>query len=235
MDQHRVIETVTARYSSDPNTLGVMVFGSVARGLADKYSDIDFYVLQRRPPRHSRWGDIIAGQRVDIIVDTIDRALTYLKKDTHSVYRQTSHMIAHGHITYSTTNDLDKLQRRAQHNLTTPTRYTPGEILMHKYSIDDFWGEIQRAHDKRDGIAAGLYTSMLINNIVELTLKLNGHYFHQPQEMAEILNRLDRTLYQNIQTIYSSGTGATKLRALNSLVRRAFKLAGGPLPPKWQA
>ena len=43
---------------------------------------------------------------------------------------------------------------------------------MHKYSIDDFLGEIRRDLKNQDIIAFNLDSQLLMNNIIELFLKL---------------------------------------------------------------
>lgn len=63
---------------------------------------------------------------------------------------------------------------------------------MHKYSIDDFWGETQRDARNSDYLAFGLDSQLLMNNIIELFLKLKGEFFRQPNEMSEIFKKLDK-------------------------------------------
>jgi hypothetical protein len=48
-------------------------------------------------------------------------------------------------------------------NLKLKTKYKKGEILMHKYSIDDFWGEVQRDIKNNDYLAFGLDSHLLIS------------------------------------------------------------------------
>jgi hypothetical protein len=60
---------------------------------------------------------------------------------------------------------------------------------MHKYSIDDFWGEVQRDIKNKDYLAFGLDSHLLISNIIEIFLRLNGEFLRQPNEMIRVLKK----------------------------------------------
>lgn len=226
-------QEIIKKYSQNVNVLGIMLFGSAARNKFDRYSDIDIYVLLKKKGRYSRQSFIKSSVRVDIILDTIKEIQNYLKEDKRNIRRNTSHILAYGQIIYQKTDDLKKLQQMAKKNLILKTRCSKKEILMHKYSIDDFWGEVQRDFKNNDFIAFGLDSQLLISSIIELFLKLKGKFLRQPNEMSALLKKLDSSFYIKIKSFYTANNPKGKLNLLSRLVKFIYEKSGGPLPRKW--
>lgn len=229
----RVCGDIVKQYRRDKNVLGILLFGSAARGKCDKYSDIDFYILLRKKGEFSRSNFIKNGVRVDIIFDTIKETNDFLKKDRYDVRRITSQMLAHGKILFQKRNELEKILTAAKKNLTLKTRYKQEELLMHKYSIDDFWGEVRRDIEKKDYVAFGIDSNLLINNIVELFIKSRGGFLKQPNEMRDELKKLDRAFSRQVESFYKANDFHNKERVLADLVKYVYRKSGGPLPRKW--
>jgi hypothetical protein len=142
-------------------------------------------------------------------------------------------MLAYGEILFQRENSLEKIQTVARSNLKLKTKYKKSEILMHKYSIDDFWGEVQRDIKNKDHLAFGIDSHLLISNITELFLKLNGEFLRQPNEMMGVLKRLDRKFLDQIENFYKANNIKDKKQALSNLVEYIYEKTKGPLPKKW--
>lgn len=220
-------------YKKDKNILGIILFGSVVRNVSDRRSDVDIYILLKEKGDYSRINFVQNTVRVDIILDTIKETEAYLKKDEFNFRRNTSHMLAHGKILYQTTTDAEKMIRKAKKNLMLPTKYTENEILMHKYSIDDFWNAVQRDIENENIVAFGFDSQLLLNNIIELFLKLHGKFLRQPNEMKDVFEKLDKTFAQNIQSFYTANDLKTKQKVLAELVSYSYKQSKGELPQTW--
>lgn len=229
----KICDDILRQYKRDDNVLGVLLFGSVARNKFDKYSDVDIYVLLDKKGKYSRSNFVSNGIRVDVIMDTLAEARDFLKEDKNMLKRVTSHMIAHGRILFQKGNEIEKLQKIALNNLKLRTKFTRSEILMHKYSIDDFAGEISRDIEKNDPIAFALDSNLLVNNIIELFFKLHGEYLRQPNEMSVLLKKIDSNFAKSIETFYKANTLVAKKQAMSKLVTYIYKKSNGPLPQKW--
>lgn len=229
----QICNDILRKYQQDKNILGVMLFGSAVRDKFDQHSDIDIFVLLNKKGRFSRFNFIKNGTRVDIMLDTKKEAQKYLKEDKHSFRRITSYMLAHGKIIFQRNNNLSKVQNIARKNLKLRTKYNNEEILMHKYSIDDFWGEVQRDIRNKDYLAFGIDSYLLINNIIELIIKLHGEFSRQPNEMTELLNKIDKGLSSQIQKFYTVQKIQDKERILADLVKYVYKKSGGGLSSRW--
>lgn len=228
-----IVRGVVGRYRKEKNVLGIMLFGSAVRGTFDEFSDVDIFILLRRKSALSRENFVQGGLRVDIIFNTQKAAAGYLKHDKGSVKRITSHMLAYGKILYQKGKILSALQSVAKSNLRSKTEYTNGEVLMHKYSIDDFWGEVRRDARNKDLIAFNLDSQLLVGNIIELFLKIKGKPFGQSNEMKEILGKLDKNFERQLETFYQAKGLRKKEEILGELVKMIYRKSDGPLPQKW--
>lgn len=228
-----ICKNVVKKYSADKNVLGIMIFGSFVNGKFDRYSDIDFYILQKNKGKYSRLNYIINRHRLDIIFDSVKDAKKYLKNDRYNLRRNTSHMLANGDIVFQRSADLAHLKNIAIKNLKLKTKYDKVEILMHKYSIDDFWGEVRRDIEKNDFIAFSLDSQLLLNNIIEIFIKLKGNYLRQPSMMKDVLLKIDKKLTYKIENFYKVCDVKEKRTILEWLVKYTFKKTKGPLPNRW--
>ncbi|TSC96457.1 MAG: hypothetical protein Athens071426_490 [Parcubacteria group bacterium Athens0714_26] len=229
----RITSDLVIKYKKDKNVFGVMLFGSAARGGFDKYSDVDIYILLGKKKKISRENFINGNLRVDIIFNSLEEANSYLRKDKLNIRRYTSHMLAFGKIIYQKDNHLSKIQLMAQKNLSFKTKFSKGEILMHKYSIDDFWGEVQRDVEKEDYFAFGLDSQLLLNNIIELFLKIKGDFLRRPNEMGKAILKLNKKFFGMINDFYKSKELIAKKGILSKLVKFILEKTGGDLPQKW--
>jgi predicted nucleotidyltransferase len=229
----KISEDMVKCYKTDKNVLGVMLFGSAARGMSDIYSDIDIYILLAGKGKFSRNNFIKDGKRIDVIFNTFKEVKKYLKEDKNNIKRNTSHMLTYGKILFQKGKVLDKIKKTAQNNLKSKTKYSKDEVLMHKYSIDDFWGEVQRDIKNKDYLAFGLDSQLLINNILELFLKMNGEFLRRSDETGEILRRIDKKFARQISDFYKESNIQKKKNILTGLVGYIYKKTNGPLPPNW--
>ncbi len=181
----------------------------------------------------SRSNFIVNEVRVDVIFNTIKEATSYLKQDKNNLRRITSHMLSHGILLFQRGKELKNIQAVAKNNLRSKTKYKNEEILMHKYSIDDFWGEVQRDMQKKDYLAFGMDSHLLVSNIIELFLKLNKESLGQPNELMTILMGMDRKFANRIGNFYKEINIEKKKTILSKLMEYTYKKSGGPLPNKW--
>jgi len=229
----KICNDTVRQYKRDKNVLGIMLFGSTTQDKFDQYSDVDIYILLNKKGKLSRNNFVKDGVRVDIIFNTIKEVKNYLKEDKGNIRRITSHMLAYGKILFQREGVLKKVFLIAQKNLKLKTKYKGSEVLMHKYSIDDFWGEVQRDIENKDYLAFGLDSQLLVNNILELFLKLNGEFLQQPNEMMKILKKLDKKFADRMESFYREDNIQKKKEILAKLVEYIYRKSGGPLPKRW--
>lgn len=229
----KICSSIIKQYKKDKNVLGVLLFGSVVKNKFDRYSDVDIFVLLNKKGKFSRVNFLKQRVRVDIIFNTKKEAISYLKGEKNNLKRITTQMLAPGQILFERKNELSNILTIAKSNLSLKTKSSNNQILMHKYSIDDFWGEVQRDIKNKNYIAFGLDSQLLLNNIIELYLRINGEFLRQPNEMMKTIKYLDQNFANKIEGFYKSNTIKDKQKILKELVIYIFKKSKGPLPDYW--
>ena len=124
----RLAERIAPAYAANPKVRGVLLAGSVARGIGDRFSDIEIDIFWAEPPTHAdltapierfgwkvlgrhvdenEWADsfFIEGVKVDtsqFLVSTIDRWLedALVRADTNPEYQVRITAIQHGRPLY---------------------------------------------------------------------------------------------------------------------------------------
>lgn len=229
----KICDEIINQYRPDKNVLGIALFGSAARGNLDQYSDIDIYIILKEKASYSRSSFISNGIMVDAIFDTIDEVSLYLDEEYENIKRNTSHMLAHAKILYQIDNKFEPIIEKAKQNMESRTKYSNDEILMHKYSIDDFWGDVQRNYRDRDAMAFEINSNLLINNIIELFLKINGCFLPQPNEMTKFINEKDKFLGDYLAEYYNKNQ-KDKMENIPKIIDYIYSITGGLLPSTWQ-
>ncbi|HEX3784264.1 MAG TPA: nucleotidyltransferase domain-containing protein [Pseudonocardiaceae bacterium] len=228
-----IIDKVVTQQRVSKNVIGVFLIGSVARGQADKYSDVDFLVVQRHRSPDLRQQLQIDGYPVEILYNTIDEVERYLLEEHGALHRNTSGMLADARLLYQADDRAQELQTKALANVVSTTRFTETEMLMHRYSLVDFLTDAHREADAHNIIAFHLNAQLLIQNAIEVLLKNHGAYLQQPNRLVTVLQDIDSAFSQLLSEFY----GARDLRAadagLAKIVLHVTRQLGGNLPGAW--
>jgi predicted nucleotidyltransferase len=228
-----IANDLTGAYRDDKNVLCIALFGSAAKHQDDAFSDIDIYIVLKKRAKSSRINFLREGKKVDVILSTLKETVEYLDSDKGSLKRVTSDMLANAVVLFDRADTLKKLIKVAKENLRIKTKYTKKEILMHKYSIDDFLGEAQRDAAIGDDLAFAMDSQLLINNVLELCFKMKGLVLPQPNKIKDILGRIDGPLSALIDELYAKSDPSEKCEVLIKIVGRVYGITGGELPDRW--
>jgi Na+/H+ antiporter NhaD/arsenite permease-like protein len=85
-----------------------------------------------------------------------------------------------------------------------------------------------------DLVAFGLDSNLLVHNAVELLLKLNGGYLHQPREIRAILEKTDPKFISFLTSFFVAVKSSERVTLLEKLADYSSQKAGGPLPKNWK-
>ena len=226
---------VVQRYSHDRNVVGILVFGSMARGTADQFSDVDIYIISKSKGEISRLSFQYEQKQVELLFDSTEDLRAFLKAERSSVHRNISQMMAQSKVLYaSDAKILDTIINEARANLATKTKLTRDEIVMHRYSTSDFLVKAKRDAHNKDAIAFGMTSGLLVANVLELFLKINGLYFKQPKDLSKDLAKIDERFAKLLSSFYESRSLKEKQLRLSKIAEYGFSIAGGRLPAKWQ-
>jgi predicted nucleotidyltransferase len=227
------LESIITKYSQNSDVLGILLFGSVAKGNMDELSDIDIYVITSRAPSKSREQFIHDGRVVDVLFDSVKEIKLLIKEEVNSVHRNVSSMIGSSRILYSNSNDPQNLIDLAYRSLATKTTYSDDELIMHRYSIDDYLSNAKRECKNRN--QTGFYFSCfyIIQNSMDLLLKINGDYYRKPSESQSIINSIDADFISLLNDFYEASSLDKKLGAISLVAQHVLQKTGG-LPLEWQ-
>lgn len=230
----QVSDQVINRYKKIKDILGVFLIGSAARGRFDEYSDIDFFIVLAKQGKYRREKfSTETNFDVEILFNTLKEVKGYLKEEKTSMYRNTSHMLANGKIIYQTSQIVQQLQRIAQKNMKGKTKYSNDEIMMHKYSLEDFLEDARRDAAHNDAIAFHLDSYFLIQNSIELLLKLSNNFYRKPKEMLGLLQGIDHRFVALLQNFYKARSLQNKFKKLEQISDFVAKRSGGRLSSNW--
>lgn len=230
--QEQILEDLRKKFEKDPHVLGMVVFGSQAQGSTDEFSDLDVYVVLTQNDGRERVYKRIQGVRVDILFDTVKKIGEYLKLEEGKFWRNVSHMLAHGKILFSRSGKLLSLQEQAKKNLLKKTILRRDEKIMHMYSIEDYWYKAQRDAKKKDTIAFQRDASHILNNSIELILKVQGAFLPPARELDVKLKRVDGVFRNLILAFYKESNLEKQLSALKAIVSHTTKRFG-QVPNGW--
>lgn len=229
----KIERQLVSKFSYDPNVIGVMLFGSYASGRVDAFSDIDVYVLLRQSGKVDRRGFFIGSKQVDVLFDSLQSVKAFLQQDHGALRRPTSQMLAFGKILFERTDDLRKLQQQAQRNLLTKSTLTKNERLMHAYSLQDFFDELQRDAKKEDAFLFAQDLSLFVNNAIECVLHKQGSYLRRTDETRVVLRQLDPAFVRFLEKVYRAESMDKKIRQVKTLLVYLVKNYGCQLPKRW--
>jgi predicted nucleotidyltransferase len=227
------LDKVIENLKKQDNVLGIILFGSLIKGNFDKYSDVDLYIIFKKREKYCRKNLKVSNFRLDILMDTYDDIKKYLADEKFNIRRNVSCMLAEGEIVFARNHNIKNLVKISKINLKNKTKYTSSELLMNKYSIDDYFSAVKRSYYNNDFIGFSFNSQFLIDNIIELFLKIKGLYYLPPDRMADLFSNVDRLFFKLIRSYFLSNSNQIKFKILFKLVKYIYKISKGPLPDKF--
>ncbi|PIZ99309.1 MAG: hypothetical protein COX77_01905 [Candidatus Komeilibacteria bacterium CG_4_10_14_0_2_um_filter_37_10] len=229
----QIYSELISHYQTNLNNIGYLAFGSAARGQEDENSDIDFYIITKKKPQHYRENFIYKGQRIDILFDSVLELEKYLENEKNNLRRPVANMIYNSKLVLAKTGAVIMLMKKSKIVLQSKIKYSKSEVLMHKYSLDDFLGEAIRDYKTKNIFAFTLDAQLIIDNSVELFCKLNNITLTQPREMLNKIFKKDKKFAGLIREYSAIINSRNRLNSLKKIVKYIYSISNGALPNKW--
>lgn len=237
MNQQTRIDALTKKvvqkYKKMSQLIGIFLVGSATKNMFDEYSDIDVYILTGDNGKFSREFYRIGHTGIEVLFDTPVDLEKFLADEHGSLYRNTAQMLATSKILFGDEKVLTRFQVRAKDVLASKTTYTDEDILMHKYSIDDFLEDARRDVASNDAFTFAMDSTQAFRHVQELLLKINGEYYRKSREMKQLFKRMEPSLFRLMGCFYESDSLSQKMISLDKIAHCAFAITGGRLPKKW--
>lgn len=215
------IETILKKvksYTDNKNVIAILAFGSVLNSNFDQYSDFDIYVITKNKGKYDRVNFNFGTRRIDVLFDTKDDLKKYLAEEAKIFRKNVSCMISKSRIIYGDEEKIVKLIKIAQENLDSSYKPNKNELMMHNYSINDFWRKVKRAYKKGDRLSFDIYSFYLLNNIIELYLKLKGNCYCRIDEILELIKQDQPELAEKINAFYQADSFENRYQKLENLI-----------------
>ncbi len=231
----KIYNYLISRYQADQNNLVFLAFGSASRGLEDGNSDIDFYIITKNKPIHYRENFIYQNKRIDVLFDSVNDIKKYLENEKNKLRRPVASMIYNSTTLLEKSTIINRLKAQALRVLTSKIKYNRREVLMHLYSLDDFFGEAKRDLEQNNNVAFMLDTQLIIDNCLELFCKIKNLTLTQPREVISKISKKDKKFAKLILNYSQTLKNQDKMKSLTKLLKYTYETAGGSLPDKWSA
>ena len=112
---------------------------------------------------------------------------------------------------------VEDLVTLAKETLRTPVDYTPEDVKMWKYSINDYLGKSTKDIEHGHIAAFHFDAHFVIQNATELILATNNHYFPQSKNLTPILKQIAPELLRSIEEYELATNLDKKLQALQRI------------------
>lgn len=212
-----IIEKVYQKY---PKIDTILLFGSALNSGWTKESDIDLYFIDNNI-NDGRIDLEIDSIKIEIQTDNFKDLKSYIEAESGKLLnRNISTMLTNSKILKTESKEqVEDLVTLAKETLRTPVDYTPEDVKMWKYSINDYLGKSTK--DIEHGNIAAFYfdAHFVIQNATELILATNNHYFPQPKNLTPILKQIAPELLQAIEEYELATNLDKKLQALQKIAK----------------
>ena len=208
---HEAVRYIVRRY----RPTAIIAAGSIIRGTPHPSSDLDMWVIHRKPFRQrvqKRFSDVPA----EIFVNTPATVLEHMAEERKERRPVAAHMMAKGHVVLDHEPLLARLMAKARSNLRAgPPRMDKGETIRARYWAGSLF------EDAMDMAGADPATSQLImtkavHKMLETAVKLSGRYQPRDKDLLAVVTEIDPGLGR----VAAQFLTAASLKKRLSLARR---------------
>ncbi len=212
-----IIEKVYQKY---PKIDTILLFGSALNPGWTKESDIDLYFIDNNI-NDGRIDLEIDSIKIEIQTDNFKDLKSYIEAESGKLLnRNISTMLANSKILKTESKEqVEDLVTLAKKTLRTPVDYTPEDVKMWKYSVNDYLEKSIKDVEHGNIVAFYFDAHFVIQNATELILATNNYYFPQPKNLTPILKQIAPKLLQAIEEYELAADLGRKLQALQKIAK----------------
>ena len=210
-----IIENIYQKY---PKIDTILLFGSALNPGWTKKSDIDLYFIDNNI-NDGRIDLEIDSVKIEIQTDNFKDLKSYIEAESGKLLnRNISTMLANSKILKTESKEqVEDLVTLAKKTLRTPVDYTPEDVKMWKYSVNDYLEKSIKDVEHGNIVAFYFDAHFVIQNATELILATNNRYFPQPKNLTPILKQIAPEFLQIIEEYELAANLHKKLQALQKI------------------
>lgn len=234
----KFIDEFKKQHSNDSIEIeGVLLAGSYAfPDKLSKNSDLDLFLVIKNAGKRYRGMKKIENIDVDYFINPIQQLRADLEKAKISNSKVFIYVLANGKILLDKDNRLLELQKgaRLQIKRQIKNRIPNSSVILMKYFIDDYIGDIEDDYENKDYFAWQYNICLLLNYLVEVFCKYNHILQVKPKyQKAEIIKK-DKHFVKLYEKIAIINLKEEKIKQIKKLSRYVLDSLGGGLPEEWE-
>jgi hypothetical protein len=205
----RAADAALQKILGQPDVLGVLLAGSVAQGIADQHSDLDFYVVTSGKQRwRGCW--ILEQTPVEYFFNPAEFLHTTIQNDVSALHILASGIVVVAHP------ELEKLQAIARAALSAPRPTTPEELEFDRFNT------IECVLETRSAFGTSAYGYILPQAVVFILgaiYRKNGWYSVRAKSVLTDLGQRAPQLAELATRALGDSSPELKQAALESLAK----------------
>jgi Nucleotidyltransferase domain len=222
-----------------PSAKFAFLAGSIVRGEATAFSDLDIVVIFKELPNAYRESFYFQGFPVETFVHTAETLNYFFEEDAKSGVPSLPQMVAEGIEVPSKCELSEKLKNLANEILNNPPKISDEELRIYQYWITDLIDDIREPRSKLELTAVG---TRLYEVIATCYLQTNGFWSAKGKSIPRNLIKHNPYFYQkfteSFEELFVNGKTEKVIKLAEKLLEKhgGFMFDGIRLdaPPEWK-
>jgi predicted nucleotidyltransferase len=214
------VEYVLSRYLP----AAIIAAGSVVRGLPDRSSDIDLYVIHLEPYRQ-RVQKFFNGVPVEIFINPPHQVERYMEQEQADGRPITAHMLSTGFVLFENEPVIAKLRKMGEDLLQQKPVYSQTSLLFARYLAGNTYEDALDLVEK-DAPAAYMLLERAVHQMIEYFYRYSGHFLPRVKETLSRLNDIDPQTAQLARQFFSEARFEQRLAFAAELAERTIAVYG---------
>jgi predicted nucleotidyltransferase len=203
---------------------GMIAAGSIVRGVPDRSSDIDLYVIHLEPYRQ-RVQKFFNGVPVEIFINPPHQVERYMMQEQADGRPITAHMLSTGVLLFENDPVIAKLRKMGEELLQQKPVYSQTSLLFARYLAGNIYEDALDLVEK-DAPVANLLLERSVNQMIEYFYRYSGHFLPRVKETLSKLNDLDPQTAQLARQFFSAASLEQRLALAAELAERTIAVNG---------
>lgn len=212
----KIVDNYIEKLKSQDDVLGILIFGSYARGEQRKNSDVDVLVLVKE----GVWRDVETrdGQAFEMVYSSPDKARQFYEANPNDAVQQWTD----GKIVYDPKGEMEKMKEfvSAIKEKGKPQMDTKKRRHL-QFDAEDKVRAVE-AMQQKDVATANLQLSRLGNEVLELYFDLRQLWTPAPKQQLGYLRENDKETAQLFDTYFKEERLGNRLVAIQKIIKRLF-------------
>lgn len=187
-----------------PDTLGIIVSGTIVRGNPAPSSDLDIYVI-RRKLQQQRIQKFFRGVPAEIFVNPAAKVLDYFERERKAAQPITAHMLSTGFVILNLDPVIDDLRARARRLLDANPDPDDEALTIARYMVASRYEDATDIATERPETSR-MILDLAVHDMVRYRFLAANRYIPRAKDLLDALNDLDETLSDLVRRFYAAAT-----------------------------